>query len=63
MRIYFLSFHLMTDYELKNINPDDNGDLLGKVERLFDIKFGDTELFRLLKKKRSHNYGKIIKGV
>ncbi|HRO85354.1 MAG TPA: hypothetical protein PK110_11070 [Niabella sp.] len=44
MRIYFLSFHLMTDYELKNINPDDNGDLLGKVERLFDIKFGDTEL-------------------
>lgn len=34
----------MTDYELKNIDPDDISDLLVKVEKSFDIKFGDTEL-------------------
>ncbi|WP_300599118.1 acyl carrier protein [Niabella sp.] len=34
----------MTDYELKNIDPDDISDILVKVEKSFDIKFGDTEL-------------------
>ncbi|WP_461791410.1 acyl carrier protein [Pedobacter sp.] len=34
----------MTDYELQNIDPDDISDLLVKVEKSFDIKFGDTEL-------------------
>lgn len=37
----------MTDYELKNIDPDDIGDLLAKVEESFDIKFGDTELMHI----------------
>jgi hypothetical protein len=39
----------MTDYELKNIDPDDIGDLLVKVEKSFDIKFGDTELLHISK--------------
>ncbi len=38
----------MTDYELKNIDPDDISDLLVKVEKSFDIKFGDTELMHIL---------------
>src|SRR5690606_26918969 len=38
----------MTDYELKNIDPDDISDLLVKVEKSFDIKFGDTELMQIL---------------
>ncbi|MEO5642766.1 MAG: acyl carrier protein [Bacteroidia bacterium] len=37
----------MTDYELKNIDPDDISDLLVKVEKSFDIKFGDTELMNI----------------
>ncbi|MCT1526967.1 hypothetical protein, partial [Sphingobacterium hotanense] len=34
----------MTDYELKNIDPDDISDLLVKFEKSFEIKFGNTEL-------------------
>lgn len=37
----------MTDYELKNIDSDDFSDLLVKVEKSFDIKFGDTELIHI----------------
>jgi acyl carrier protein len=37
----------MTDYELKNIDPDDISDLLVKVETSFDIKFGDNELMHI----------------
>ncbi|MBP0613393.1 hypothetical protein J8J42_10070 [Chryseobacterium sp. cx-311] len=37
----------MTDYELKNIDPDDINDLLVKVEKSFNIKFGDTELMHI----------------
>lgn len=37
----------MTDYELKNIDPDDISDLLVKVENSFDIKFDDTELMHI----------------
>lgn len=37
----------MTDYELKNIDPDDISDLLVKVEKSFDIKFGNTELMHI----------------
>lgn len=33
-----------TTIELKNIDPDDVGDVLLKVERSFGFKFGDTEL-------------------
>lgn len=34
----------MTDYKLNNIDPEDIGDLLLKVEKSFDIKFADSEL-------------------
>ncbi|WP_316832862.1 hypothetical protein [Pedobacter aquatilis] len=37
----------MTDYELKNIDPDDINDLLVKVEKSFAIKFSDTELVHI----------------
>lgn len=37
----------MTDYELKNIDPDDISDLLVKVEKSFDIKLGNTELMHI----------------
>ncbi|SDC42222.1 acyl carrier protein [Niabella drilacis] len=37
----------MRDYKLKNIDPDDIGDLLVKVEKSFDIKFGETELLHI----------------
>lgn len=37
----------MTDYELKNIDPDDISDLLVKVEKSFDIKFGHPELMHI----------------
>lgn len=37
----------MTDYELKNIDSADINDLLVKVEKSFDIKFGDTELMHI----------------
>ncbi|WP_237488026.1 acyl carrier protein, partial [Hufsiella arboris] len=38
---------MTTDYELKNIDPDDISDLLVKVEKSFDIKFGNTELMHI----------------
>lgn len=34
----------MTDYKAENIDSEDAGDLLVKIEKSFDIKFGDTEL-------------------
>lgn len=37
----------MTEYELKNIDLDDIGDLLVRVEKSFDIKFGNTELMHI----------------
>lgn len=37
----------MTDYELKDIDPDDISDLLVKVEKSFDITFGDAELMHI----------------
>lgn len=37
----------MTDLELKNINPDDISDLLVKVEKSLDIRFGYTELMHI----------------
>lgn len=37
----------MTDFELQNIDPEDLDDLLVKVEKSFDIKFGDTELMSI----------------
>lgn len=38
----------MIHYELKNIDPDDISDLLFKIEKSFDIKFGDTELLHIM---------------
>lgn len=37
----------MIDYELKNTDPDDIADLLGKVEKSFNIRFGHTELMHI----------------
>src|SRR5690606_7447089 len=37
----------MTDLELRNIDPEDISDLLVKVEKSFDIKFGNTELMHI----------------
>ena len=37
----------MTDYDLKNTDPEDIEDLLKKVETSFDIKFGQGELAHL----------------
>jgi hypothetical protein len=37
----------MTDYELKNIDPEDIEDLLAKVEKSFNIKFVGNELVGL----------------
>ncbi|WP_228527941.1 hypothetical protein, partial [Pararhodonellum marinum] len=37
----------MTDYELKNIDPEDIEDLLVKVETSFDIKFVGDELVQI----------------
>lgn len=37
----------MIDHELKNIDPDDIADLLGKVEKSFNIRFGHTELMHI----------------
>ena len=37
----------MTDYELKDIDSEDTGDLLVKVETSFDIKFIDDELVHI----------------
>ena len=34
----------MTDYQLNNIDPDDIGELLLRVEKSFGIKFTDSEL-------------------
>lgn len=38
---------MMADDELENVDPDDISDLLVKVEKSFDIKFGDTELMHI----------------
>lgn len=38
---------MKTDYELKDIHPEDISDLLVKVERSFKIKFEDKELMHL----------------
>lgn len=37
----------MTDCELQNIDPDDIGDVLVKVEKSFDIKFRGKELMHI----------------
>jgi len=37
----------MTDCELQNIDPDDIGDVLVKVEKSFDIKFMGKELMHI----------------
>lgn len=37
----------ITDCELQNIDPDDIGDVLVKVEKSFDIKFKGTELMHI----------------
>lgn len=34
----------MKELELKNIDPEDIEDLIGKIENSFDIKFGENEL-------------------
>ncbi len=39
--------YAMTDYELNNIDPEDIGDLLAKVEKSFSIKFVGNELVGL----------------
>ena len=37
----------MTDQKVENIDSEDAGDLLVKIEKSFDIKFGDTELMHI----------------
>ncbi|WP_343532994.1 hypothetical protein [Pedobacter sp.] len=37
----------MTDYGLKNVDPEDIEELLGKVEKSFDIKFVGNELVHI----------------
>jgi uncharacterized membrane protein len=37
----------MINYELKNIDPDDISDLLVKVEKSFDIRFGKNEFMNI----------------
>ena len=37
----------MTDYKVENIDSEDAGDLIVKIEKSFDIKFGDTELMHI----------------
>jgi hypothetical protein len=37
----------MTDHKVENIDSEDAGDLLVKIEKSFDIKFGDTELMHI----------------
>ncbi|QIH36999.1 hypothetical protein G6053_07635 [Sphingobacterium sp. DR205] len=37
----------MADDELENVDPDDISDLLVKVEKSFDMKFGSTELMHI----------------
>lgn len=37
----------MTDHKVENIDSEDAGDLLSKIEKSFDIKFGDTELIHM----------------
>jgi len=37
----------MTDQKVENIDSEDAGDLLVKIEESFDIKFGDTELMHI----------------
>lgn len=38
----------MTDFGLENIDSEDMCELLVKVEKSFDVKFGDTELINIL---------------
>lgn len=37
----------MTDHIVENIDSEDAGDLLVKIEKSFDIKFGNTELMHI----------------
>ena len=37
----------MTDHKVENIDSEDAGDLLVKIEKSFDIKFGDIELMHI----------------
>jgi len=37
----------MTDHKVENIDSEDASDLLVKIEKSFDIKFGDTELMHI----------------
>lgn len=37
----------MTDHKVENIDSEDAGDLLVKIEKSFDIKFGETELMHI----------------
>lgn len=37
----------MTDHKVDNIDSEDAGDLLLKIEKSFDIKFGDNELMHI----------------
>lgn len=37
----------MKDHNVENIDSEDAGDLLVKIEKSFDIKFGDTELMHI----------------
>lgn len=37
----------MTDYGLKNVDPEDVEELLAKVEKSFDIKFVGNELIHI----------------
>jgi len=39
---------MMADDELENVDPDDIRDLLVKVEKSFDMKFGSTELMHII---------------
>lgn len=50
----YATFHIrtvtsnaMTNYKVENIDSEDAGDLLIKIEKSFDIKFGDTELMHI----------------
>jgi len=42
-----VSSNAMTDHKVENIDSEDAGDLLVKIEKSFDIKFGDTELMHI----------------
>jgi acyl carrier protein len=42
-----ITSNAMTDHKVENIDSEDAGDLLVKIEKSFDIKFGDTELMHI----------------